>query len=40
MKKINLTEKTHKRLTEQGNKGETYNDLINRLIDMVDGLEQ
>ncbi len=33
LKTIKIKEKTHKRLTELGKKGETFSDLIDRIID-------
>ncbi len=32
MKTMKVTEKTHKKLTDIGMKGETYSDVIDRLI--------
>ena len=33
LKTLKIKEKTHKRLTDLGKKGETFDDVINRIID-------
>ena len=33
LKTLKIKEKTHKRLVELGKKGETFDDVINRIID-------
>ncbi len=33
LKTLKIKEKTHKRLTELGKKGESFSDLIDRIID-------
>lgn len=36
LKTIKVEEKTHRRLCEHGKKGETFDEIINRLLDEVE----
>lgn len=36
VKNLKISEKTHKRLCEFGNKGETFDEIINRLLEKND----
>lgn len=39
MKIIKVEDKTHSKLMEFGNKGETFDELINRLIKLANGVK-